>query len=348
MMRLSSRHKLRIAFCGTRGIPHTYGGAEAVMVELAPRLAARGHEVIVYCHRSQFRERPAAYKGVKLIYLPGIDTKVLATPTHTVLSMADVLLRRPDVIVAWNLTNAIPCVIPRLFRKSVAVMVDGLDWRRDKWGRLGKAYFYMSARLVGRICPRGVITDTGDMQKVYLEEFGTTSACIPCAANVEDSQDPDVVRRYGLEPFQYYLICSRLVPENNADLIIEAFKSLKTDRLLAIAGSANYRSRFVDQLKGTRDKRVRFLGHVGDLDHVKELHCNAYAYVHGHSAGGTNPSLLKALGCGNCILALSTPSNSEVLGHYGIQFERAVDDLAIKLQYVEDHAEVATAYRERA
>jgi glycosyltransferase involved in cell wall biosynthesis len=318
------------------------------MVELAPRLAARGHEVIVYCHRSQFRERPASYKGVQLVYLPGIDTKVLATPTHTVLSMADVLFRCPDVIVAWNLTNAFPCVIPRLFRKSVAVMVDGLDWRRDKWGRLGKAYFYMSARWVGRICPRGVITDTADMQKVYLEEFGTTSACIPCAANVENSQDPDVVRRYGLEPFQYYLICSRLVPENNADLIVQAFRSLKTDRLLAIAGSANYRSSFVEQLKSTQDKRVRFLGHIGDLDHVKELHCNAYAYVHGHSAGGTNPSLLKALGCGNCILALCTPSNSELLGDYGIQFERAADDLAIKLQYVEDHPEVATLYRERA
>jgi len=318
------------------------------MVELAPRLAARGHEVMVYCHRSQFEERPAFYKGVKLVYLPGIDTKVLATPTHTALSMVDVLFRRADVIVAWNLTNALPCIIPRLFGKSVAVMVDGLDWKRDKWGRLGKAYFYQSARWVGRICPGGVITDTADMQKVYWEEFGTRSANIPCAANVETSTDKEVLQRYGLEPFQYYLICSRLVPENNADLIASAFERLKTNRLLAIAGSANYRSLFVEQLKRTPDKRVRFLGHVGDLDHVKELHCNAYAYIHGHSAGGTNPSLLKALGCANCILSLNTPSNSDVLGDYGILFERDVNDLAHKLQYIEDHPEVADGYRQRA
>jgi glycosyltransferase involved in cell wall biosynthesis len=340
--------KLRIVFCGTRGIPHSYGGAEAVMIELAPRLARRGHQVIVYCHRSQFGERPKFYKGVRLIYLAGINSKVLTTPTHSMLSMVDVLFRRPDVIVAWNLTNAFPCIIPRLFGKSVAIMVDGLDWKRTKWGVIGRAFLYQSARWVGRICPKGVITDTTDMQRVYLEEFGTTSACIPCAANIESSSAPDIVRSYGLEPSNYYLIASRLVPENSADLILRAFERVRTDRLLVIAGDANYRSSFVEQLRKTRDGRVCFLGHVADVDHVKELHCNAYAYIHGHSAGGTNPSLLKALGCSNCVLALDTPSNSEVLGDYGILFERNESDLASKLQYVEDHPDVADTYRRRA
>lgn len=318
------------------------------MVELAPRLAARGHDVIVYCHRSQFRERPKSYKDVSLIYLPGINTKVFATPTHTLLSMVDVLFRRPDVIVAWNLTNALPCIIPRMFDKAVAIMVDGLDWKRAKWGRMGRAFFYQSARWVGRICPKGIITDTTDMQRVYLEEFGTTSACIPCAAKVESSTAPDGVRSYGLEPFKYYLIASRLVPENSADLIMRAFERVLTDRVLAIAGDANYRSSFVEQLRRTKDQRVRFLGHVADIGHVKELHCNAYAYLHGHSAGGTNPSLLKALGCGNCVLALNTPSNAEVLGDYGIVFERDESELANKLQFIEDHPEVAERYRRRA
>jgi glycosyltransferase involved in cell wall biosynthesis len=340
--------KLQVAFCGTRGIPHSYGGAEAVMMELAPRLAARGHEVTVYCHRSQFTKRPKFYKGVRLIYLPGIDGKVLATPTRTLLSMIDVLFRRFDLIVVWNLTNAFPCIIPRLFCKPVAIMVDGLDWKRTKWGPLGRAFLYQSARWVGHICSRGVITDTSDMQRVYLQEFGTTSACIPCAGNIETSTDPEIIKSYGLEPFNYYLIASRLVPENSADLILKAFEILRTDRLLAIAGDANYRSSFVEQLRKTGDKRVRFLGHVADINHVKELHCNAYAYIHGHSAGGTNPSLLKALGCGNCVLVLNTPSNAEVLGSYGTLFERNEDDLAVKLQYIEDHGTVAEGYRRRA
>jgi glycosyltransferase involved in cell wall biosynthesis len=262
--------------------------------------------------------------------------------------MADVVFRRPDVILVWNLPSAFLCIMPRLLGKAVAIMVDGLDWKRSKWGRLGRAYLYLSARSVGAICPKGVITDTADMHRVYLEEFGTTSACIPCGASIETSTDPGAVRRYGLEPFQYYLIASRLVPENNADLILQAFERMSTDRLLAIAGEANYRTKFVERLKETRDPRVRFLGHVDDPKQIKELHCNAYAYVHGHSAGGTNPALLKALGCANCVLALNTPSNAEVLADCGILFEPNVDDLLLKLQYVEDHPEVADVYRRRA
>jgi glycosyltransferase involved in cell wall biosynthesis len=165
---------------------------------------------------------------------------------------------------------------------------------------------------------------------------------------VEKALDPETVRQYGLEPFQYYLIASRLVPENNAALILSAFERTNTERLLVIAGDANYRSAFAEGLRQTQDRRVRFLGHVGNPDHVKELHCNAYAYVHGHSAGGTNPSLLKALGCGNCVLALNTPSNAEVLGDYGILFEHDAEELHRKLEYIERHPEIADAYRRRA
>lgn len=344
----TAKRKLRIAFCGTRGIPHSYGGAEEVIGELAPRLAARGHSVMVYCRKGLFRERPKWYRGARPIYLPNIETKALGTPTHTLLSMVDVVFRRTDVIVVWNLPSTPFCIVPRMFGKRVAIMVDGLDWRRDKWGPAGKAYLYWSARWAGKICPGGVITDTSDMQRLYWEEFGTTSACIPCGAKTESSTNAGAVREFGLEPLQYYLIASRLVPENNADLIVKSFERVRSRRLLAIAGEANYRSEFVERLKETKDARVRFLGHVADREKMKELHCNAYAYVHGHSMGGTNPSLLKALGCGNCALALNTPSNAEVLGDYGILFERDADDLARKIQRVEDHPEVAAEFRRRA
>jgi glycosyltransferase involved in cell wall biosynthesis len=263
-------------------------------------------------------------------------------------SMCDVLFRRVDVIFVVNLVNGFHCILPRLLRKRVAINVDGLDWKRDKWGRLGKTYFYLNAKAVGRICPMGVITDAHEMRRIYLEDFHTPNVCIAYGASLEKAQNPAVLRKYGLEPFQYYLIASRLVPENSADLIVNAFERLRTGRVLAIAGNANYRSAFVDRLKETKDTRVRFLGHVGDADHVMELHCNAYSYIHGHSLGGTNPALLKAMGCGNCVLALNTRFNAEVLQDYGILFERDPVDLAAKLQHIEDHPEVAAAYRARA
>jgi len=344
---MSSR-KLRIAMLGARGIPHTYSGYELFLGEVGPRLVSRGHEVIVYCRRSLFHRRPKTYQGVRLVYLPNIETKVLGTPSHTMVSMFDVLFRRVDVVFVVNLVNAFHCILPRLLGKHVAINVDGLDWKRDKWGKFGKAYFYLNAKFVGRICPKGVITDAEEMRQVYLNEFSTPSICIAYGASLEKAKNPSILQKYGLEPFQYYLVASRLVPENSADLIVKAFERVRTNRVLAIAGNANYRSAFVDRLKETKDQRVRFLGHVGDADHVMELHCNAYSYVHGHSLGGTNPALLKALGCGNCVLALNTRFNAEVLQDYGILFERDSLDLVAKWQHIEDHPQVAAAYRTRA
>jgi glycosyltransferase involved in cell wall biosynthesis len=186
------------------------------------------------------------------------------------------------------------------------------------------------------------------MKQVYLKEFSTPSVNIAYGANIETSTNAEVVGQYCLEPFQYYLVASRLVPENNADLIVQAFEKVETRRALAIAGNANYRSAFVDRLRKTKDPRVKFLGHVGNAEHVKELHCNAYAYVHGHSLGGTNPALLKALGYGNCVLALGTAFNREVLQDYGVLFKRDAADLARKIQHIENHPDIAAEYRIRA
>jgi glycosyltransferase involved in cell wall biosynthesis len=306
---------LRIALFGARGIPHTYSGTD---------------------------------HGVRLIYLPSIETKTLSTPTHTLACMCDVLFRNVDVMLVTNVANTLHCLVPRLFAKKVALNVDGVEWKRSKWSAFGRAYFHWNARLAGKICPDGIITDAVAMQRIYLEEFGTRSVCMAYGANIERSVNPEIVRRYNLEPFQYYLIASRLVPENSADLIIKGFEQLGSNKILAIAGDANYRSSFVDSLKQTRDSRVRFLGHVGSSDDVKELHCNCYAYIHGHSVGGTNPALLKALGYGNCILALDTPFNREVVAEHGVLFENDPADLAAKLRYLEEHPEEVVRYRQRA
>lgn len=339
---------MRIAIFGSRGIPHTYGGAEAFLEELAPRLAARGHQVIVYCRSSLFQKRPQRYRGVDLVYLPSIETKALGTPTHTLACMLNVLFRPVDVFLVLNIVNGFHCILPWLLGKTFAINVDGLDWKRGKWGALARRYFYSNAKWIGKICPEGVITDAAEMQRIYREDFDTPSTCIAYGANIEVSRDPEVVRDYGLEPFQYYLIASRMVSENNPDLIVKAFEQLKTGKLLAVAGGVNYRSEFVAKLQQTRDPRIRFLGHVGNPDHVKELHCSAYAYVHGHSLGGTNPSLLKALGYGNCILALNTPFNREVLDGHALMFERSIEDLRAQLQCVEDDPAMAAEYRRHA
>jgi glycosyltransferase involved in cell wall biosynthesis len=339
--------KLRIAICGGRGIPSTYSGTETFFIELAPRLVERGHEVTVYCRRSLFHHRPKEYKGVRLIYAPSIETKNLGTFTHTLVCMVDVIRRDLDVILVTNVANAFHCIIPRLLRKPCALSVDGIEWKRGKWGPLGKAFFYLNAKLSGKILPRGIITDAYAMRDLYLKQFRTASACIAYGGNIDESTNPELLKEYGLEPRDYYLVLSRLVPENSADMIVQAFKRAATRRILAIVGDANYKSRFVAELKRHAGERVRFLGHVHDREHVKELYCNAYAYIHGHTVGGTNPTLLHALGYSACILARENPFNREVLAGHGLLFKNA-DDLVEKISLIERDPLIADEYRRMA
>jgi glycosyltransferase involved in cell wall biosynthesis len=340
--------KLRIALLGSRGVPHTYGGAEALYIELAPRLVQRGHEVIVYNRSSLFKEKPSHYKGVRLIYLPSIETKNLGSMTHAIACVFDVLFRKVDVILCVNSGVLPQLMLPRLFGMHVACNMDGLQWLRDNWSPWAKKYLYFNAKIARRVCPKGIITDAFEMHRIYMEEFHTPSACIAYGANIESSKNPQAVSQYGLTPGQYYLIASRMVPENNADLIVDAFNRMNTDKVLAIAGNVSYKSDFVEKLKRMAGPKVKFLGHIANREHVKELHCNCYAYIHGHMLGGINPALVKALGYGNMILASNTLFNQEAVQDYGILFELNVDDLQKKLQYIEDQPSVAASYRSRA
>jgi glycosyltransferase involved in cell wall biosynthesis len=162
-----------------------------------------------------------------------------------------------------------------------------------------------------------------------------------------------MLQPYGLEPRAYYLIASRLVPENNAAIIIDAFVRSTSRRSLVVAGSANFSSPWVDRVIGTKDPRVRFIGHVADAEVVRQLHINSYAYIHGHSLGGTNPALVKALGAGNCVLAYDSPFSREVLTgkdgrEYGILWPHDESALASIIDALDREPERAEDYRRRA
>jgi len=341
------KDKLRIAILGCRGYPSTYSGYETFIGELAPRLAAKGHEVTVYCRKSLFDERPPVYRGVNLRYLPSIETKNFGTLTHTFVSVLDAVFRRFDVLFFVNPGNGFHCILPRLLGKRIALNVDGLEWTRGKWGSLARTYFKSAARCATIFCQE-IVNDSLEMQRIYLEEWNCPSTYIAYGAPIESSENPELIREFNLEPGEYYLIASRIIPENHPDLIAEAFSGLNTTKKLVIAGGANYQSPLMEKLRNWPDPRVIALGHVDSDEKIKELHCNCYAYVHGHSVGGTNPSLLKALGYGNCVVALDVPFNREVIGDYGILFQRDVGDLRAKLEDLESHPKKAALFRQRA
>ncbi len=339
---------MKIAILGTRGVPSGYSGYEEFAEQIGYRLVERGHEVTVYCRAPMFKERPPAYRGIKLVYLPSIQTKQLSTYSAMAISALHVLFRDCDVILVCNVANSLFCLLPKLFGKRIAINVDGLEWLRPKWGALAQRMFKFSAQ-IAKYTTTVLVTDAEAMRQRYLEDFNADSIAIAYGANVETSEHPEILTQYGVKPGEYFLIASRLVPDNNADLVIEAFSKVKTDKKLAVAGGVPYESAFVERVKQMADERVIFFGHINNSRHIKELHCNAYAYVHGHEFGGTNPALLKALGFGNCILALNTPFNREVLaGGYGILFDKNPDDLRHKMQAIVDEPERQAAMAQRA
>jgi len=322
---------MRIAMIGLRGIPHTYGGGEEFILHVAPRLACRGHNVIVYCRSGYYPDRQATWNGVQRIFYPAPEHKSLGQFVHSAFATLDASFRRPDIVYAHTLPSGPHTLLPWLLRRRVVVNVNGMDWARAKWGPAGKAYFRAAARIVLRTAT-AIVNDSQAMRKYYLDRYGRDSYFIAYGAEIQTSTHPEILQKYDLRPHDYYLIASRLVPENNADLIIQAFMRSPSRRQLVVAGAANYPSKWVDDLVALKDRRVRFLGHVSDPEHVKELHCNCYAYLHGHSLGGTNPALLKALGCGNCVVALDTPFNREVLvdpqgADFGLLFPKEVPAL---------------------
>ena len=339
---------MKIAILGTRGIPSGYSGYEQFAEELGVRLIERGHDVTVYCRAPLFRDRPPTYRGIRLVYLPSVETRSLSTYSAMAIASLHASFRDYDVIVACNVATSPFCLLPKLGGKRIVINVDGLEWLRPKWGGLARRLFKLSARLSKHVADV-LVTDAEAMRQRYAEEFGAESVFIAYGASIGVSEHPEVLDTYGLSARNYLLTASRLVPDNNPDLIIEAFSGVRTDMVLAMAGGVPYASPFVERLKHAAGERVKLLGHIDDADRIKELHCNAYAYVHGHEFGGTNPALLKALGFGNCVLALDTPFNREVLvGGYGVLFKKDVNDLREHLQAIVDQPERQAAMARRA
>lgn len=325
---------------GLYGMPSPklqFTGFETGFGEIAPRLAAMGHDVTMYCREGSYppEMRVPEYKGVKLVYVPSPGGKNFSGIVATLIASIHAIAKgNYDICFFVNVGMGHHAALCRLFGKKVIMNVDGLDWTRAKWGPVAKFYFRSAAHSAVRFCT-ALVTDAWAMQDFYRENFNKETTMIAYGAYVESSANPDLVKQFGVEPGEYYLIASRLIPENHADLIAQAFLDSGSNRKLVIAGGANYDSPFHQKLRSMVGDRIILTGHINDQDVIKELHCNCFAYLHGHSVGGTNPSLLKAMGYGNCILALDTVFNREVLADGGLFFPRDSSVLAQMLRDIE-------------
>jgi len=292
---------------------------------LSVRLAARGHQLTVYC-RERYPE--PLYRGVRRVYLPTWRHKYFDTIAHTYLSTIHLLLHRQDAALYCNAANAIFTLWPRLTGIPVALNVDGLERNRKKWNRLAQAWYRMSEWLA-TWCPSRVVTDAEKIAEYYRERYGKASTFIPYGAEAGEVAGSEALDRLGLERGQYFLYVSRMEPENNALLVRQAFERTASELKLALIGDAPYADEYIGRVRDTSDPRVVIPGAIyGNGYH--QLQSNSFAYIHATEVGGTHPALIEAMGRGALVLYLNTPENAEVAQGVAIPFER--DNLRQKLE----------------
>lgn len=324
----------KIAILGTRGVPANYGGFETFTEELGKRLVAKGYEVTVYCREGNSDHNEPTYKGMKLVTLPTIRHKYFETIAHTFYSTLHVIGTDAQLVYYCNAINSIYMILPRLFGKKVIINVDGLEWKRAKWSRIGK-FAYQISEWIATIFAHRIISDSKRISLYYKKKFHKDTILISYGATGRRVDGGEaVLKQYRLTSRHYLLYVSRLEPENNAHVFIEAYEKVKTDMPLVIVGYAPYGAPYIDKLRATKDARILFLGPVyGESYHA--LLNNAYLYLHGNQVGGTNPALLEAMSVGNCVVAHGVGFNREVIGSAGVWYKPGrVDNLVEKLEYL--------------
>jgi glycosyltransferase involved in cell wall biosynthesis len=310
---------MRIAMVGTRGVPARYGGFETAVEEVGSRLADRGHRVVVYCRTENGdAARPARHLGMHLVHLPAARKRSLETLSHSALSVAHLSVHRADAAIVFNAANALLLPALRAARIPVATHVDGLEWKRAKWGPVGQRYYRLAESLAVRWSD-ALIADAQGIADYYRSEFGARTELLTYGAPLIGPSD-DRLADLGLEPGGYHLAVARFEPENHVHVIVEGYVRSAASKPLVVVGSAPYSDAYTAQVHAAADGRVRFLGGVWDQEQLNQLYAHAYSYLHGHSVGGTNPSLLRAIGAGTAVLAYDVDFNREVVADTGRYF----------------------------
>jgi glycosyltransferase involved in cell wall biosynthesis len=334
------RTTLRIALLGTRGVPARYGGFETAVEEIGAGLVERGHEVVVYCREAY--DGGETYRGMRRVVLPALRRKALETLTHTGLSSLHCLRHRPDAALVFNAANAPYIAVLRAARIPTALHIDGHDARRAKWRGIG-AWYYRAATRWGSAVANEVVVDSRAIQAELHDEGGIDARFIAYGAPdpaVGDRQAAALMAPLGLEPGGYHLVVARFEPENQLLEIVEGYAVTASEQPLVVVGFAGYPGDYARAITeaAARDPRVRLLGAVWDQDLLDALYAGAATYIHGHSVGGTNPSLLRAMAQCTPVIAYDCPYNRETTGGAALFFSGAQDVAdQLKTAEVESH-----------
>lgn len=312
---------IKLAILGTRGIPARYGGFETFAEQISPRLVARGIDVTVFCP-SAIARADEMYRGVRLRYVKSASLGKFSEMFWDARCFWSAR-KHFDLVYMLGVGAGFAAWVPRIFGDAkVWVNSDGLEWKRKKYTWLQRAYLVVAEALSAIFATR-IIADASAIE-TYLRArypFCKRISAIAYGADIsENIPNKYDIEKWALLPDCYYIVVCRLEPENHVLEIIEGFKQSKSELPLVILGNVENPTAYVQRLLAHSDERVRFIGTVFDKEKLTALRFYARAYLHGHSVGGTNPSLLEAMACSNLIIAHDNAFNREVLGKAGLYF----------------------------
>lgn len=334
---------MKIAMIGHKRIPSREGGVEIVVEELATRLVKEGNIVDVYNRKGKNVQDKSAdienkkikeYKGVNIKTIFTINKKGLDALIYSFLATIRALFGHYDVI---HYHAEGPCAmiwIPHLFKIRTVATIHGLDWQRSKWGGFATKYLKFGEKMAAKYADEVIVLSKG-VQKYFKDTYNRDTHFIPNGVNKPEIKEPNIIKeKYNLEKDSYILFLARIVPEKGLHYLIKAFKDIKTDKKLVIAGGASHTNDYLESIKdmAKKDERIIMTGFVQG-EELEELYSNCYLYCLPSDVEGMPISLLEAMSYGcNCLVS-DIEENTQVIGEYAGTFEKGnVENLKIKLE----------------
>lgn len=351
------KDKLNIAMFGHKRIPSREGGVEIVVEELGVRMVEQGYKVTCFNRAghhisgSEFDvQKSKVYKGIRIKNTFAIDKKGLAAVTSSFFASIFCALGKYDIVHIHAEGPAAFCWIPKLFGKKVVCTVHGLDHQRAKWGKIARAYIMMGEKNAVLFADEIIVLSEG-VRQYFVRTYGRETKYIANGVSKPKIIRAElIVEQYGLSKDEYILFLGRLVPEKGLRYLIEAFREVKTDKKLVIAGGSSDTNEFEKELKllSNGDERVLFTGFVqGQI--LEELYSNAYIYTLPSDLEGMPLSLLEAMSYGNCCLVSDIDECAEVVENKAVLFRKSdCRELRSKLQELCDKSEIVYKYKKSA
>lgn len=309
-----------VRILGTRGIPAAHGGFETFAEQLSIHLVDRGWRVVVYCQEDGDGEIfEDQWQGIDRVRIPVAQTGAKGTVVFDWLATAHAARSR-DLCLTLGYNTAIFCALLRLKGITNLINMDGIEWKRAKWGPAAKAWFFLNER-AGCWLGNHLIADHPQI-KAHLQTRVAASkiTVIPYGADAVTAAPTEAVRALGLMPDRFLTAIARAEPENSLLEMVRGFSAKPRGYQLAVLGQYDEDNAYHRAIKSSASAEVRFIGPIYDKEVVQALRFHSTAYVHGHQVGGTNPSLVEAMGAGNAVVAHDNRFNRWVAGDSAVYF----------------------------